>query len=88
MYPEEPRLRPPEYPRGSEGGDDFDFDDNTIRDEDSMGGGRGGNIGSGMGGGYGGVNPHFRHTAIGGGDAGDLAQEKEELDLRGRVLQE
>ena len=53
-----------------------------------MGGGRGGNIGSGMGGGYGGVNPHFRHTAIGGGGAGDLAQEKEELDLRGRVLQE
>ena len=55
-----------------------------------MGGGRGG-MGSGMGG-YGntGVNPHFRHTAIGGpaGGGTDLEQEKEELNLRGRVLQE
>jgi len=82
-------LSAPEYPRGTDG-DDFDFDGDTVKDDASM---RGGTIGGGMGpfsgaGANTGVNPHFTHMA--GVTAGDatMAREKEEIDLRGRVLQE
>ena len=90
----EPRLSAPNYPRGgtTENGEDFDFDD-TVQDNNSLGGGLGGGMGgpppyndfargpatnSGLN------NPHLPHML--GGDA--MGQEREEIDLRGRVLQE
>ena len=94
----EPRLSAPNYPRGgtTENGEDFDFDD-TVQDNNSLGGG----LGGGMGGppGYtnfggpsavnsGVTNPHLNHMLGGGAGDAALGQEREEIDLRGRVLQE
>lgn len=82
-------MSAPEYPRGTEGGDDFDFDGDTNKDDASMGGrARGFSGGLGGFGNGAGANPHFSHAATGlGGDA-TMAQEKEDIDLRGRVLLE
>lgn len=87
MAYEQQRLSAPEYPRGTEDGDDFDFGGESLKDDASMGGR--GSVGGGLGG-YGNtgpVNPHFSHMTGVGGDA-TMAREKEEIDLRGRVLQE